>query len=520
MDPTSSSTSVRHSLRPFVLKDTSSYPRRNSDFFRSRLPNDPFSNSASSGRAPIVVNSERLHRAVSDSHATRHVIVVIGGQCFLSKLPSFSHSFLDVTLDPSSEDLAPLLYSERLAFSLLIIATHQPPSILFKVQPAVRILRLVEPLALDQFGAVRLVNVFEWAERVARTWRKIGGIGVEEVSEYNQEVEFGTLAPPRVHRSRTESNSSSFVSHPDSTSSALSTSSLSNLFLRVKHRLRTEGGPPPVDPSQRPFDALVNYLPSSISDKAILKQAILVTTVSRPFLIAATLSSIRPQGKHLKRMSVYSTSPLMLSSNDSIDGLLAGSTGPTLSNDSPNKAHLVHLLPRRPHNSVADRLIDSIESFLLSFSFPSSLEIRDTSPAMEPARTCLLEATAFAEPVGTPLSLSINWTVADALLSGLLDDEQTPRVRLSGACDVVISALPPPPSLTPLRAVHLGRHTPSSPASTPELSPPSSNSPSPRHSEVSMSYRRFSLFNKTKSEQRSWGWKLWPRISTATPLAR
>ena len=40
----------------------------------------------------------------------------------------------------------------------------------------------VEPLALEQLGAVRLVNVLEWAERVARTWRKLGGIGVEELS--------------------------------------------------------------------------------------------------------------------------------------------------------------------------------------------------------------------------------------------------------------------------------------------------------------------------------------------------
>ena len=80
MDPPSSSSSVRHSLRPFALKNPSTYPKRNSDFFRSRLPNDPFSNSALRGRAPIVINSERLHRAVSDSHVTRHVILVLGGQ--------------------------------------------------------------------------------------------------------------------------------------------------------------------------------------------------------------------------------------------------------------------------------------------------------------------------------------------------------------------------------------------------------------------------------------------------------
>src|ERR1700755_3525717 len=110
---------------------------------------------------------------------------------FLS--PSLSASrFLIQSPDPSPEDVAPLLNSERLAFSLLIFASHRPPPIPSKVQPTVRVLRLAEPLALERAGAVRCVNVVEWAERIARTWRKVGGIGVREVAEYDQEG-FGTF---------------------------------------------------------------------------------------------------------------------------------------------------------------------------------------------------------------------------------------------------------------------------------------------------------------------------------------
>ena len=381
----------------------------------------------------------------------------------------------------------------------------------------------MEPLALEQLGAVRLVNVLEWAERVARTWRKLGGIGVEELSECDQDEGFGTLAPPpRVHRLRTKSNNSSLVSSPDSTSSsAPSISSFDKLFSRVKHRYRAERGPPPVDPSQRPFDGLVNYLPSGISDKALLKHTILVTTVSRPFLVAAAPPSARarPQGSPpRKRMSLYSVFSTPLGSEDSIDSLF---TSTTLSNAPPSKAHLVHLLPRRPRNSVADRLLDSIESFLLSFSFPPSPEKRDASSTMtiEPSRTCLLESTAFAEPVGTPPNLSISWTVADILLSGCLDDEQTPRVWLSGASDVVVSALPPsPPSLTPPPAAHLDRLMPSYLVPTPGSSRPSSNSPSPPDSEEGMLYRHVSPPVKKTPERRSWRWKLWKRPSTS-PLS-
>jgi len=105
--------------------------------------------------------------------------------------------------------------------------------------------------------------------------------------------------------------------------------------------------------------------------------------------------------------------PTPFGSQDLIDSLFTGSTLPSI---APSKAHLVHLLPCHPHNSEVNRPLDSIETFLLSFSFPPLLENCDASSMVKPAQSCLLELTAFAKPVGTPLSLSVNWTIADILL--------------------------------------------------------------------------------------------------------
>ena len=59
---------------------TSPLPRRNSDFFRPKLPSDPFSNNAFRQREPIILNAERLSHTASVSQPRRDVILVLGGQ--------------------------------------------------------------------------------------------------------------------------------------------------------------------------------------------------------------------------------------------------------------------------------------------------------------------------------------------------------------------------------------------------------------------------------------------------------
>ncbi|KAI0261611.1 hypothetical protein BC834DRAFT_972559 [Gloeopeniophorella convolvens] len=485
--------------------------RRSSDFFKSRLPADPFSNAAFRQRDPVVLNAERLFHA-STVQPRRDVILVLGA--------------------PTAKELAPLLNSELLAFSLVIIASHQPPSIPSKVQPAVRILRLSEPLGLEQAGAIRFVNILEWAERVARLWRKVGGIGIREFAESEQEG-LGALAPPpgflRQHSKSNPPSPASSTLHLDSmASSAPANSSTSNLRFLRKLTDRSERSLPSPDPSQRPFDALVNFLPSGISDKSLLKQAILVTTISRPFLVAAIPpSSVPPvraansrRGSLFKRASVlsfYSMPPTPpLSSGDSLNSLV---TGTPFSPGPPIKSHLVHLLPPRPRNATANRVLHSIESFLLSFSFPPSLEVK-SADGLEPARTCLLDAPAFGEPVGAPPSLNINWTVADVVLSGCLDDESAPRTWLSGAADIVVATTPPPPMPSVPPAARLDARASSYiPPSHGRRFPQQLGAnllPTPPDSEEDASERKMLGIEPPKRERRNSRWKFWRR-RTASP---
>jgi len=375
---------------------------------------------------------------------------------------------------------------------------------------------------LEEAGAIRFVSILEWAERVARVWRKVGGIGVRELAESDHE-DFGALTPPKLlgfgqHSKSSSSSPVSSTSQLDSTTSSVpTTSSLGKRNFFKKLTRRSERALPSPDPSQRPFDALVNFLPSNIPDKYLLKQTILVTTISRPFLLAATPSSIFPftrtpapkRASVFSRISIYSMPPTPpLGSGDSLNSLVTGTPFP----QSPQlKPRLVHLLPPRPRNSVANRVLHSIESFLLSFSFPPALEIRSTG-GLEPARACLLESAAFAEPIGTPPSLNINWTVADILLSGCLDDELTPRAWLSGAADIVISS-PPPAQHSPPTSHVDSRLSPSTPPwldATPRSNSGSSALPTPPDSEEDMSPRH-TVPAKTSTFTRTLRWKLWRR---------
>ncbi|KAH9979737.1 hypothetical protein BJV74DRAFT_887941 [Russula compacta] len=457
--------------------------KRNSDFFRPSLPSDPFSSIALPERGPVVLNLQRLYHAVSASHPRRDVILVLG--------------------DPSPEDLAPLFNSERLAFSLLIIASHRPPLIPPKVQPAVRLLRLAEPLALGHAGAIRFVNILEWAERVARVWRKVGDPGVRELTECDQD-RYVALSPPQsLLRLRSKSNPPSpapSVLLPDSSASSTSTHT-NSAFDKLRSLGKRRSSPklvlPPPDSSQRPFDALINYLPPDMSDKSLLKFTILVTALSRSFLVGVgSPPSVRRPVSHrssiFKPKLIYSTPSTPLGSQDSLNNLITSSP---FSRESPIKAHLVHLLHPRPRNSVTDRVLQNIETFLLSFSFPPTLETKGAS-TIEPARACLLESATFGEPVAVPSSLNINWTIADVLLSGCLDEEAMPRAWFSGAEDIVIAALPPSqPYLSPLAALHLGINTP----------PDSEEDASCRHA----------LPVKKPQDERTSRWKFWKRRATA-----
>jgi hypothetical protein len=323
------------------------------------------------------------------------------------------------------------------------------------------------------------------------------------------------------------------TSHAYSSASSTRTIfSLDRLRLPGRRSRRTEDLLPPPDPSQRPFDGLVNYLPSGISDKSLLKHVILVTTITRPFLVAAAPPSpsiVRPP--YSRRNSTFTFKPLYLmstppGSTESLNTVLIDSPG---SQSSPTKAHLVHVLPARPRNFVANRLVDSIETFLLSFSLSPTLGVRDAG-RIEPAHTCLVESSTFAEPVGTPPSLNINWTMADILLSNCLDDQPTPRVWFSGASDIVVAALPKSKSKSSLakRPIRLAEPSTASSSRTPSPATATNhcslNTPRtpPDSEEEEAWYRRRVLLAKEAWNQTPWrlSGKFWKRSTVTTTITR
>ncbi|OJT08840.1 hypothetical protein TRAPUB_267 [Trametes pubescens] len=402
---------------------------RKPDVFKPRFPLDPFAGvSATALGEPWFLKIDTLLAATA--HQRRNVIFVLGA--------------------PTLKELAPLFQSQHLSNSLVILATHNPPDIPHIVLPTVRILHLSGPLALEDAGAVRFVNVLEWAERIARTWRKHGGSGVLELSE---ELDIhGELAPPNVLRF---SGSQSTPNSPGSSSTHLSSefllpsrptslfrplSSSSGRFTRSR---KSSQNLPRPDPSQRPFDVLINFLPADVSDKALLKNSILVTTISRPFLVSngpappalrsrTTSSSStrfqRPQsifGAFTRSSSsVYLPPTPPYQSGESLN--LSSATPPP-----PAKALLLHLLPPPPPNAQFGprrKLVQSMESFLVSFALQTITPGAIGGEMLERGRPYVMQASTFCETVGCEPGIVDwgDWTVADIVLSGALDAETAP----------------------------------------------------------------------------------------------
>ncbi|TCD60307.1 hypothetical protein EIP91_010401 [Steccherinum ochraceum] len=325
----------------------------------------------------------------------------------------------------------------------------------------------------DTLGALDVVLTEE--ERVGRVWRKHGGVGAVELGEDEDGQAY--VQPPALFRFSggtqstpvsPRSSATRLTGEPEPTPSARPRSGLMSSLNRSRRSLL-----PTVDPSQRPFDAIVNFLPKNTSDKALLKQSILVTTISRPFLMAANggnSSNTSPRPANNKRRSFFGSAsrsttsvylpptPPYASSGESLNAIL-----PML----PAKAHLIHLLPRESRSfgaSARSKLVQSLESFLISFAYPASLS-HPHSHSMERARPYLMPVAQLGAPVCLPSSSpSTNpyeaeartYTLVDLVLGGSLDGfdspnanpgklqplnattRLTPRAWISGPGDVVV----------------------------------------------------------------------------------
>lgn len=334
-----------------------------------------------------------------------------------------------MSTEPSPNHLESLFHSLHLASSLVILASHRPPAIPATTQPSVRILRLRGPIAVEDAGASRLVDVLEWAEQVARIWRRHGGLKVQELVEESVK----SLKKPK--------------------SAGAGSQSL-----------------PPSEPEQRPFDALLNFLPADIPDKAVLKQAILVTTITRPYLVAVTpmfspdvLASPQDEKTRSRRWSLFRSSSSALSTpalGDEGSYSYSSSRPATLSRARMSSfgplssfsaalslrsrdSRIVHLLASPPaklapgaayptQSQIAQtRLARGIEAFLLSFSYPvQPPDFHPNDPDFMRARPYLLPSAALSERVSLPsaiadddaaAALQSEWSVAELVLCGALD---------------------------------------------------------------------------------------------------
>lgn len=282
-----------------------------------------------------------------------------------------------------------------------------------------RILRVFSPLAIHNAGALRLVSLLKRAEQVSGEWRQ-SDHNPARLIQLCETHDGGDFTSVEIFGSNNKASSHSSPNIVSSSSTA-----------RIKFKTKK----PSSDPYQRPFDAILNFMHPSLPEKAILKEAILVTTLSHPFLATASplslsapsqTSSPRPSRpsslysdpKHnsdserrrstlsvpsksvethpSRRRSILWTVSATSRNND-LTSQSAPSTLTTSRRHSflpsihtpkpmPSKAHIVHVIPDMyssptPHVRKS-KLVQKIEQFLLSFAYNSHTGSLPASPPL------------------------------------------------------------------------------------------------------------------------------------------
>ncbi|KAF9787892.1 hypothetical protein BJ322DRAFT_1105932 [Thelephora terrestris] len=298
---------------------------------------------------------------------------------------------------PSERSVSALLASHSFIHSLVIFASHCPPARSLNPVPSVRALRLASPLAVEDAGATRLISTLEWAEQVARIWRASGSESADFVC-YDEATKGASL--------------------PGSGSSSRSFSQRRRLnSLSGRH---STGSLPPADPSQRPFDAILNYISHHDTEKHVLKQTILVTSITTPFL-APTFSpyhKLSGAKETTRRRLTRRTHSLPPTPPCQSGDLLASATSSVMTTRSsafdvnPINSHMIHIVP--PTARIG--LIRSLDLFLSSFSRRAF-----GSEEVSHAKQYVLSSSTMHEPVVHPRFDQGQCTVLDLVLSGGLD---------------------------------------------------------------------------------------------------
>ncbi|KAL0068154.1 hypothetical protein AAF712_004814 [Marasmius tenuissimus] len=237
------------------------------DAFRPNLPSDPFA--ILEGDRHWTVRYEELAEKLSSKEGmTRNVILILG--------------------EPPQTELDSLLSAPSLMDSLLLIVTSSPPQSLVQApsnpSPFVQILRLSSPTGLQEPSAQNLLSILQRAEVNARQWRKQPE-AFNRCSQLRENQPGGAFTVPERYGFNPDNNpyNSLLYNYNHNVAPSPANSAPSRIDISFFSRLGRPDG--------RSFDALINFVPSSFSDKAILKQIILITTLSQNFLSSPTHSS-------------------------------------------------------------------------------------------------------------------------------------------------------------------------------------------------------------------------------------
>ncbi|KAL0571909.1 hypothetical protein V5O48_010056 [Marasmius crinis-equi] len=241
------------------------------DAFRPKLPSDPFH--ALENDRPLIVHHDELARMLSAEQMTQNVVLILG--------------------EPSRPDLDSLLGASTLRDSLLLIVTSAPPRHLAALPdslPSIQILRLLSLTALQDISAHQLLSIFQRAEDIARRWR-MRPETFNKRGQLRESQPGGAFTVPEGYgfspkQNNTDNSLLSNYTRPIAPSPPKSASTKSDSASFRVGLLRSSKET--ADTGAKPFDALINFVPSSFSDKAILKHIILVTTLSQTFLSSAT----------------------------------------------------------------------------------------------------------------------------------------------------------------------------------------------------------------------------------------
>lgn len=320
--------------------------------------------------------------------------------------------------------LAPLLQSSHLSSSLLIIAAvrrYRAPS---NLAPSVALLHLSSPLvSAETQTSTRLVHTLQWAQRIAQHWRASPSPPAQ-FREYEEEGAFPAYLSPARSSNRLSWFGTTISSSPGGTTTANSsmtelglatpppTRSASRLSLSKKSADSSTSISSLMSPytsavseAKHSFDTIFNFLPALDSpDATLLKFAILVTTISRPF-ITCTMPTFSHSSfpKPSRRFSLRPEDP----------------PAPPLPSTQPAAAHIVHLVP-----TSRNSLVLPLETFCLSFASPSQSPQTFTAPSrIDMGKPGPAPRPFILPPIvlGEVLPISRKWTIAELIICGALD---------------------------------------------------------------------------------------------------